>query len=286
MTDMRAPIYYPGSAPEDLARTEGFWRGEFQGKEIGLQEGLRKGREEGYSEGHEDGFNQGRNQGHNQGYQAGKRDGWSEAVTAGNKVIKEANTRIEKLDNENADLFQKFQEQRQHIERLTEKLNAMERENANLKQNNKKVSEVVVSFQAANERLIKNLAERDEQLSKKTKEAAGLIREYNRHLILINSMRESLETIAHEQGEQAQRVREAFVRQYCESVWFARHESKGDHLLHQDPAFEKEMPKTYRFMMEVLEHVGYSKDIPFDLQNDIDNLMAFTPEYTEEMCSP
>ena len=240
--------HYPGFSPEAVARDTGLT----EGRSIGKREGLRVGKQEGYQEGYKDGY-------HN-----GDADGWNEATRKGKQIIREISEEKRRLALQ--------------LEQLTAKLNAMERENSSLKQANQGVKPAIESWKAANARLVQGVAERDELLRAKTKEAAELLHSYTQNVLLVSAMKSALEKIVYDNGAQAQVVRETFVREYLDNIWASMNRQGIRTIPTQDDTFERDMPKTYLFMMDMLSRVAKAEETPTDLLSGIEQLISFTPE--------
>jgi chromosome segregation ATPase len=226
--------------PHADAQMLGFTNGHLQGKQEGFKQGATEGYNEGYTDGHKDGYEK----------------GWVDAI---NRANQEMLKQIEFTKKHVADkqlLQTQLSEQAKLIEQLQAKLDAMERENADLKQKNQGLREVVDALKAANERLQAEVDQLDEKFEKQTEEYAEQVWQYNRSLCFTNAVRSVLEELTAPNDSEADRIREMFAKRYAQEV----NESLNDGSIRMSPdkdkAFAEAMPKTQKFIVEMLTKVA------------------------------
>jgi len=221
-----------------------------QGLAIGRQKGLALGREEGYAEGHAD------------GHEAGRIAGWSAAVELANQRIAEQLQFTRQHVMEKEALQAQLEEQRHLIEELRARLDAMELENANLKQSNEGLRQLANALQAANDRLQASVADLDQRFEQRTKQYHDAMWNYNRNMVFMNVVRMTLEDVASQSAAQARQVREHFAKHYGAQITNAMGKGTIKVPLDKDAELAASLPKTQRFILDMLSKVGHPSDLP------------------------
>lgn len=226
-----------------LAQSNGFAHGQLQGKQQGLREG------------HDAGFAEGQTEGYNLGYLEGHEVGWNKAIEAANVEMRKQLDYTRQHVADKAVLAQRLEEQQQLIEKLTAKLDQMERENTSLKGANVELRQVVDALRDANERLRTEVSQLDEKLKARTKEYSDQIWQYNRCAVFMNSVRSVLEDLTAESAPQAEHVRTLFSKHYAVNIEAALKQGALKTPLDADQTLARTMPKVAKFMADMLSKV-------------------------------
>jgi chromosome segregation ATPase len=224
----------------------------FDPKVIAHQDGVVEGERQGYARGFQDGRSEGFNDGHAVGYQVG----WDAAIARANEeLLKQMEfTRQHVADKE--EMARQLQEQRELIDKLTARLDEMERGNENLKKTNTALREVVNALKEANERLQTQVSQLDEKYQKRSQEYSDQVWAYNRNMVFMNAVRSTLEDLTLNNSSQAKQVRDMFAKKYSEQVSSAIKSGSISVPLEKDTVFATTLPKTQRFIMDMLSSVA------------------------------
>lgn len=253
--------------PYAEAQMNGFAHGRIDGEQEGRTDGMREGRAKGYKAGEQDGYDIGFIDGQAAGYDAG----WNDAIARANQEIRKQMEFTQKHVADKEKLAQQLEEQRKLIDLLTEKVDAMEKENAALKQSNQGLRDVITALKAANEQLQTEVAQLDEKVKQRTQEYNDHLWQYNRCAVFMNSVRSVLEDLTTEDGPHADHVRGLFAKRYGEHIESALKKGTIRAPLDQDEALGKAMPKTQKFIQDMLSAVA--RHAPDKIR---DNFSAFT----------
>lgn len=237
-------------------RTNGAIGDNFDPAYIALENGRNEGFSLGHQQGQQVGYNSGHKDGYTEGYTVGHEEGWDSAIAEANKeILKQMEfTRQHVADKET--MARQLQEQRMLIDQLTERLDAMERENVNLKKSNEGLREVVTALREANDRLQNEVAQLDDKLRKRTTEYTERVWQYNRNMVFMNAVRSTLEELTAGNGSQAKQVRESFAKKYGEQVSNALHQGTILVAPEKDESLAKTLPKTRKFIVDMLTSVA------------------------------
>lgn len=229
--------------PNALAQANGVEHGRLLGERAGFQ----KGEEQGYDAGHDDGYSAGHVDGHNKG--------WDECVKLANAEMDKQIAFTKQHIADKKALAKQLLEQSHLIEQLTAKLDEMERANTQLKDSNNGLRDVVVSLKQANENLQKEVALLDEKVREKTQAYNDQLWQYNRSLVFMNSVRTVLEDLTAESGPQADHIRSIFAKRYSEHIHAALRKGTIRVPLDQDDVLTSSLPKTHKFISNMLNSV-------------------------------
>lgn len=219
-------------------------------------------RVEGLRLGHIEGFHAGQNAGYNEGFAAGRRGGWDEAVAACNaEMAKQLEFTRQHVEDKNR-LQEQLAQQADLIRTLNERLAALGAENAQLRQGTANLQTVVQALKDANARLQSEVASLDEKYRKQTEEYREHMFKYNRNMVFLNAVRQVLEDLTTGPGEQPEKVRQMFAQRYTESVSKALSDGQITTPLDKDAAFARTLPKTQKFIVDMLSSVAKIKPAP------------------------
>lgn len=183
--------------------------------------------------GRHQGRQQGIEEGYRQGHQAGYNAGWDAGVAAGNVQI-----------------LKQMEYTRQHI---AEK----ERIKAELVQQR----ELIEVLKGANQRLQEQVTELDAKFQERRRQYVDQLWQYNRALIFVNSVREVLEELTSDRSPNADHVRQLFAEKYAHQVSQGLKEGAIKAAPEVDDEFAKALPKTRKFIVDMLSSAGSLKEV-------------------------
>lgn len=233
-----------------------------------LHVGRNQGRKEGMAEGYELGYAEGRSYGY--------AEGWDAAVAKANITISNQLRFTREHIEEKDKLKQSLQQQQELIDQLEEKVRLLSVENAALRTQastgaSADLSELVTTLKQANGRLQSQVTRLDKQYQTQTKEFNAQIWQYNRSLVFMNAVRGVLEDITKDDTPESHKIRELFVDKYKEQVA----QSLKEGLIHASPErdleFQKALPRTRQFIMNMLESAEKTKQQVSHLDLDHDD---------------
>ena len=220
------------------------------GEAVALQRGIRRGEARGFEAGQD------------AGYAAGEEAGWNAAVEECNRSLLQQleYTRQHVADKEL--LAQRLREQGELIARLQERLERMELENSGLRQANADLREVVTSLKIANEQMQTEVEEMDKKLRLQTEAYNATVWDYNRTHVFATTVRSVLERLTATPTQEARNIQRMFTDEYTRRVSAAVAEKLIKGPLEADAAFAKSMPRTQRFIAEMLRSVADKRLVP------------------------
>lgn len=230
------------------------------GRNQGRNQGLEEGLEEGYAQGHQD------------GQTIGYTSGWNAASAVANRNMAEqlAFTRQHIVEKER--LQAEVVQQRALILQLEQKVRELTEENASLRAESSKpgrtpgadLTELVTALKQANARLQNQVTQMDKDFQVRNKEYADQVWQYNRSLVFMNAVRGVLEDITSDKSPQADQVRALFVDKYKQQLASSLEKGLIKEAPEKDAEFEKALPRTRKFIMNMLNSVGNHKEVNSD----------------------
>ncbi len=254
-------------------------------------------------------FDKGWNEGHTRGWNEGLTAGWKQAADDGNRDLVQAKEVMNRSVELNKQQFDAIQKQRQRIATLEAKVIALGQENAQqrdehaayvaaqragaiafnqenttyhaanmarldaARRDNAGLRDTVVELKQANEQLTREVASRDEQLQESSAAHVELLREHNRNMVLLNTLRGVLDTLATGNSARAVQARVLFAEKLHLEVERSLAAGTITATLEVDAAFKKQMPKTHDFIGRMLDAA-------------LDEMNAGAPEYTDKEFTP
>jgi len=223
---------------------------------IGRNQGRSQGLEEGYVQGHKD------------GQATGYTNGWNAATTVANKNMEEQLAYTRKHIEEKERLQTEVLQQRALILQLEEKVRELTQENATLRAESSRpgrtpgadLTELVAALKQANARLQHQVTQMDREYQIRNKEYADQVWQYNRSLVFMNAVRGVLEDITSDKSPQADHVRALFVDKYKQQLTSSLEKGLIKEAPEKDAEFEKALPRTRKFIMNMLSSVGNHKE--------------------------
>jgi flagellar biosynthesis/type III secretory pathway protein FliH len=224
------------------------------GEAVALQRGIRRGEARGFDAGQESGYAA--------GVEDGRAEGWNSAVAECNQsLLKQMEfTRQHVADKEL--LADRLREQGELLTRLQERLEQMELENSGLRQANADLREVVTSLKIANEQMQTEVEEMDKKLRLQTEAYNQTVWDYNRNHVFATTVRSVLERLTSTPTQEARNIRQMFTEEYTRRVSAAVADKLIQGPLEADVAFAKSMPRTQRFIAEMLRSVAEKRLAP------------------------
>jgi hypothetical protein len=225
--------------PQAEAQMNGFAHGHIDGRVSGIAEGKADGYKIGYGRGRDEGYN----------------TGWNEAIDRANvEMIKQKEFTLKHVTAKQH-LEEIVQEQRVFMEQLQARMDSMEAENVLLKTANQGLRDVVTSLQQVNEELRAEVSQLDAAAKIRTLEATDQVWQLNRCAVFMNSVRTVLEDLTAVDSPQADHVRMLFAKRYAEHVDAALKKGTIRAALDVDEVLGKTMPRTQRFIVNMLAAV-------------------------------
>lgn len=228
---------------------------------------LRVGQIQGRAQGHQEGVDE--------GYNWGYHNGWTDAVAIGNANIEKQMEYTRQHIAEKETLAVKLAEQKKLIELLVAKVDQLEQENATLRDDNKKarmsdggLRDLVDAMKKANHRLQEQVAELDAKFAKQSKEYGEQLWQFNRCVVFMNTVRGVIEDLTKDDSPQSERIRDLFKEKYAENVDSGIQLGAIKNAPEQDEEFSKRLPKTHRFIVDILNSVGRTSDNSFSSSMD------------------
>lgn len=219
-------------------------------------------RAEGLRLGHMEGLQAGQEAGYNEGFNVGQKTGWDSAVAACNAEMAKQLEYTRQHVADKARLQEQLAEQAALIRTLNERLEALAADNAQLRRGTASLQSVVQALKEANERLQSEVSALDEKYRQQTEEYRDHMFKYNRNMVFLNSVRQVLEDLTSGPGEQSEKVRRMFAKRYSESVSQALSDGQITTPLDKDAAFARTLPKTQKFIVDMLASVAKNAPAP------------------------
>lgn len=239
---------------------DGGYNGSVQQAIANLHVGRDQGRQEGRQEGYQEGYQEGRGHGHKQGFRKGRSHGYTEGWTAG---VARANEKLQPLRDYVRQYFEEAVQLRGEAERLRELIQLMHGQMSQMAQANRTpaaqqaaqagLAEEVEALRNSN-RLLQSTIKAMEAQFQSTFAQSGLkTQQYNRTLVFTHAAQGLLDELVADDTPEAQLIRERFVEYYRQEVELSLRD--GDILLapEQDEAFQKQLPETQRFIVDMLQ---------------------------------
>lgn len=235
---------------------------------------LHVGRHQGRAQGMEEGIEQG----YQQGFNDGKAQGWDAGIEAGNVEIEKAMAFIRQHVAEKEQFKSELQNQKELIEQLDTKIKALETEVATLRGENTKLSStdstlrrLVDALKGANVRLQEQVTSMDEKLQERTKQYANQLWQYNRSLVFMNAVRGVLEDLTIDKSPHANHVRALFAEKYAQQVSQSLEKGAIKAAPDTDNEFATALPRTRKFIVDMLNSVGKEKEAELALVDEGDD---------------
>jgi hypothetical protein len=212
---------------------------------LGFSEGIATGLLQGKTVG----YNQGLDEGYDQGYQ----QGYDACVDVANTEIQKCMGYIRQHVADKKVMSEQIATQHALILQMKETLDALGQENQQHRAFEPKLRQCIKDFEAANQRLTRQLIELDARLASRNEELAAQISQYNRLVVFMNISRNVLQSLTEQNDVIAQQVRTLFTKNYQQQI--ARSMGKGTIScpLAEDPIFQSSLPQTHAFVRNMME---------------------------------
>lgn len=210
----------------------------------------------------DDAFGQGQREGYASGHAAGRAEAINEANARLHQQL--AFTRAHVADKER--LKAALAEQAKLINALEARVKELEAENAVLRESegilleaDASLRDIIGSLRSANDKLQEQVTQLDADYKKRSQELADQIWQYNRAMIYVSTVGGVLEELTRDNTPQAQQARELFVQKYAKEVNKGLESNTIKMAPHLDPDFDRYLPKTRRFIADLLDKAQNDK---------------------------
>jgi SMC interacting uncharacterized protein involved in chromosome segregation len=129
----------------------------------------------------------------------------------------------------------------------------LETENAQRAAKGTTYLDLIKALNDANQQLEANVATLDQKVQARTKEYNDQLWQYNRSVVLMNSVRAVLVDLTTGNDAEARRVRTMFAQRYGEQISDAIRTGALRTPLESDPEFAKNLPRSQQFLVEMLK---------------------------------
>lgn len=233
---------------------DGGYNGSFQqaiaNLHIGRDQGLQEGRRQGHEEGRRQGYDQGRRKGRSQGYS----EGWQEGAARANEKLQPLRDMVRQYFGEAVQLRAQVQHQHEMIELMRAQLSRLAQAGgAGRDVQQADLNAAVATLQNANRLKDATIEAMEKQFQSTYAKSRLNTKQYHRALVFMRAAQGVLEALVDEDTPEAEFIREQFVSQYEQQVAQSLSDGDIDVAPELDEAFQRLLPRTQQFILDMLQ---------------------------------